>query len=245
MATLVLSLSKEAAFVSAFRTRPLTASKTGSSSGFLQQQRWLEVAAAAQGDDDSDDVADKWGSGDDDDDEEEERKPRWEKKAKSPFERRRVKVRPMPPGMKAYTLGEGYAKNAIPFSGIAPKTNRYRSGRTLEEAQMMIEHAKDVLRQKKEEAAVLQRGVVMQALPVPADQLQLLLDSGWLDDMRSLTVCNIVVEPEMEDAEGIRWQHVEIVGPEEDVRESSLKIMAALVPKRAALPGPEPRKLLK
>ncbi|CAE7225177.1 CKMT2 [Symbiodinium natans] len=57
---------------------------------------------------------------------------------------------PLPEGIRAYTPGEGYGSNAIPFAGISPKTSKRRNEGNRMKAIEMLKRAKEVADRKNE-----------------------------------------------------------------------------------------------
>jgi len=138
---------------------------------------------------------------------------------------------PMPEGIRAYTPGEGYGSNAIPFAGVSPKTSKRRNEGNRMKAIEMLERAKEVSDRKKEELATRRSRAPSQTVPVPRDLFVELQEKGWLEALGASGLCVDVEEPGAE--AHARWIQLSISGDEEEqVRAGVLRLMSLMVPRR-------------
>ncbi|CAE7744215.1 CKMT2 [Symbiodinium sp. CCMP2456] len=139
---------------------------------------------------------------------------------------------PMPEGIRAYTPGEGYGSNAIPFAGVSPKTSKRRNEGNRMKAIEMLERAKEVSDRKKEELATRRSRAPSQTVPVPRDVFAELQEKGWLEALGASGLYVDVEEPGAEPHHA-RWIQLSISGDEEEqVRAGVLRLMSLMVPRR-------------
>jgi len=163
-------------------------------------------------------------------------RPPWEPKEPTEEWKKRQKVREarLRRAQEAYKPGEGYASNALPFAGVAP----YNGATNVVQARVMAKRAREIGRKIQARRERLEQGprddTAVQRIPVLATEAQRLNVADSLLPAVQSKECSARLCSEVVHGEGNYWQHIELEGRPGAVRTASLRLMASLVPQRAA-----------
>mmetsp|Transcript_49186 Transcript_49186/g.106978 ORF Transcript_49186/g.106978 Transcript_49186/m.106978 type:complete len:258 (-) Transcript_49186:24-797(-) len=125
------------------------------------------------------------------------------------------------PTVAPYQPGEGYASNAVPFSGVPFRKGalgKAEAEANMERAQWMWEEIES-LRQREQ--------IVEEAIPVPVDRVDEVLEA------LAGCECDFGVQEGEEEAYGFRWSRIAMAGDSSSVRAGALRVMACLAPQPA------------